>query len=145
MTLRQRALRAGIWTVASYGVEMSTKLLSNLIMTRLLFPDAFGVIAAAMALIVGIQLLTDFGVRTVIIQSPRGEDVGFLRSAWVFQCYRGVLLWALIAIACAILSFSSVRSMLPTTSVFADPSFPAVVGTLGLTLVLSGLESTALR
>ena len=144
MTLRQRTLRAGIWTVASYTVELSTKLLSNLIMTRLLFPDAFGVIAAAMALIVGLQLLSDFGVRIVIIQSPRGENAEFLRSAWVFQCFRGVLLWLVIAIGCAILSLPSVRSMLATTSVFAAPSFPAVTATLGLTLVLSGLESTAI-
>ena len=138
MTLRQRTLRAGTSTVASYAVELSTKLLSNLIMTRLLFPDAFGVIAAAMALIVGIQLLTDFGVRIVIIQSPRGENVEFLRSAWIFQCFRGILLWLVIAVGCAILSLPSVRSMLATTSVFADPSFPAVVATLGLTLVLDG-------
>jgi O-antigen/teichoic acid export membrane protein len=144
MTLRQRALRAGVWTVASYSVELSTRLLSNLIMTRLLFPDAFGVIAAAMALIVGLQLLSDFGVRTVIIQSPRGEDSAFLRSAWVFQCSRGVLLWLVLALACALLNLPSIRSILATTSVFADPSFSAVAGTLGLTLVLSGFESTTL-
>src|SRR3979411_542548 len=118
MTLRQRALRAGVWTVASYSVELSTRLLTNLIMTRLLFPDAFGVVAAAMAIIIGLQLLSDFGVRTVIIQSPHGEDNGFLRSAWVFQCSRGVLLWLVLALACALLNLPGVHSTLAPTSVF---------------------------
>ena len=59
MNLRQKVLRAGVWTVASYSVELSTRLLTNLVMTRLLFPDAFGVVAAATALIVGLQLLSD--------------------------------------------------------------------------------------
>lgn len=144
MTLRQRALRAGIWTVASYGVELSTRLLSNLIMTRLLFPEAFGIMAAAMALITGLQLLSDFGVRVVIIQSPHGEDIGFLRSGWTFQCSRGILLWVFLTLACMFLQFPSANSLLPTTSVFADPSFPVVTAVLGLSLVVAGFESTNL-
>ena len=144
MTLRQRALRAGVWTVASYGVELSTRLLTNLVMTRLLFPDAFGVVAAATALIVGLQLLSDFGVRAVIIQSPHGEDSEFLRSAWTFQFSRGVFLWLVLTIACALLSLSTVHSVLAAASVFANPSFPAVAGMLGLSLILSGIKSTTI-
>jgi O-antigen/teichoic acid export membrane protein len=142
MSLRQKALRAGIWTVASYGVELSTRLLSNLIMTRLLFPEAFGMMAAAMAIITGLQLLSDFGVRAVIIQSPRGEDTGFLRSAWTFQCSRGLLLWLVLLLCCALLHLPTVHSLLSTASVFADPSFPLVAATLGLSLVVAGFEST---
>jgi len=76
MKFRQQILRAGAWTVASHGIDLSTRLLSNLIMTRLLYPDAFGTVAVATALIVGLQLISDFGVRTVIIQSPRGRRRG---------------------------------------------------------------------
>lgn len=144
MTLRQRALRAGAWTIASYSVEITTKFFSSLIMTRLLFPDAFGLIAAAMALIVGLQLLSDLGVRALVIQSPRGENVDFLRSAWAFQCSRGVLLWFILAAVCTMLSLPSVNSALPSATVFAHPSFPAVTTALGLTIVLSGIESTTL-
>jgi O-antigen/teichoic acid export membrane protein len=113
-------------------------------MTRLLFPDAFGVVAAAMSIIAGLQLLSDFGVRTVIIQSPHGEDKGFLQSAWVFQCSRGVLLWLVLALACALLNLLGVHSTLAPTSVFANPSFPAVTAALGLTLALMGFESTTI-
>jgi O-antigen/teichoic acid export membrane protein len=144
MTLRQRALRAGAWTVASYGVELSTRLFTNLIMTRLLFPDAFGVVAAATALISGLQMLSDFGVKAVVVQSPRGEDGRFLRSAWLFQCSRGALLWLILAIVCQLLNLPGIHSMLPITSVFADSSFPSVTIALGLSLVLSGVESTAI-
>ena len=47
MRLRNRILNAGAWTVGSYAVELVTRLLSNLIMTRLLFPEAFGLVAAS--------------------------------------------------------------------------------------------------
>ena len=144
MTLRQRILRAGAWTAASYSVELSTRLLTNLILTRLLFPDAFGIAAAATALTVGLHLLSDFGIRAVIIQSPRGEGIGFLRSAWLFQCSRGILLWLVLVLICALLAVPAVHSLLATSSVFANPMFPAVASILGLTLVLGGLESTAI-
>jgi O-antigen/teichoic acid export membrane protein len=144
MRLRRRIVRAGAWTVASHGVELSTRLLSNLIMTRLLFPDAFGMIAAATALIVGLQLVSDFGVRTVIIQSPRGEETDFLRSAWVFQCSRGIILWLILALVCLTLYVPFIQSVIPGSSVFADPVFPAVAIVQGLTLVSTGLESTAI-
>jgi O-antigen/teichoic acid export membrane protein len=113
-------------------------------MTRLLFPDAFGVVAAATALIVGLALLSDFGVRTVIIQSPNGEDSSFLRTGWTFQCLRGLLLWLILAPACALLYVPEIHSFLTATSVFADPSFPAVAIAQGLNLVLGGTESTAI-
>ncbi|SIO46357.1 Membrane protein involved in the export of O-antigen and teichoic acid [Bradyrhizobium erythrophlei] len=144
MTLRQRALRAGAWTVASYGVELSTRLLTNLVMTRLLFPEAFGVVAAATALIVGLQLLSDFGVRAVIIRSTHGDDPKFLQSAWTFQCSRGVLLWLILTAVCAVLNLQAVRSTLPPETVFANDYFPSVACVLGITLALGGCESTAI-
>lgn len=144
MTLRQRTLRAGAWTIVSYSVELSSRLLTNLILTRLLFPDAFGIAAAATSLLVGLNLLSDFGVKTVIIQSPRGEDTDFLRSAWVFQSSRGVLLWLVLVAVSGLLRTSIVHSFLPASSVFSNSIFPAVISVLGLTLVLNGVESTAI-
>ena len=144
MTLRQRALRAGAWTIASYSVELSTRLLTSLVLTRLLFPEAFGVVAAATALIIGLQLLSDFGVRAVIIRSPHGEDPTFLQSAWAFQCSRGVLLWLVLIVVGAVLNLQAIRSMLPPESVFANVQFPFVACVLGITLALNGCESTAI-
>jgi len=143
MSLRQRVIRAGAWTVASYGVELSARLLSNLVLARLLFPDAFGVIAAATALIAGLQLISDFGVKAVIIQNPLGDDPEFLRSAWVFQLWRGSILWLLLAVICSLLYIPAIHILLPAASVFAYPPFPAITIVLGFSLILGGLESTA--
>ena len=59
-------------------------------MTRLLFPEAYGLVAAASAPIVGLTLISDFGIHALIVQSPRGDQDDFLRSAWVFQFWRGI-------------------------------------------------------
>lgn len=144
MTLRERIIRAGTWTVVSYATEIITRFASSLIMTRLLVPEAFGMVAASMAIIVGLQLMSDFGVRTVIIQSPRGDDAQFLRSGWTFQAVRGGVLWMVLIAICTLLLVPAVRRLLPPESVYASNQFPYVAIALGFSIVLSGLESTTL-
>jgi O-antigen/teichoic acid export membrane protein len=142
--LRHRALQAGAWTIGAHAFETVTRLITNLIMIRLLFPEAFGVVAAALALISGLILVTDFGVHTVIIQSPRGDHENFLRSAWIFQLWRGALLWMILCALCAMSAIPRVHDLIPVGSVFANPSFPSITALLGTTLVLEGATSTAL-
>jgi O-antigen/teichoic acid export membrane protein len=144
-SLRDRALKAGAWTLGAYGADLSVRLISNLILTRLLFPEAFGAIAAASALIFSLVLISDFGVRAVIIQSPHGEQVEFLRTAWVFQLWRGVFLYVILAVICALISTPMVRDLLPNESVFANRSFPLITISLGFVIVLSGAESVCVH
>jgi len=139
--LRDRALNAGMWTVAAYGSDLAVRLLSNLILTRLLFPEAFGAVAASSALISGLLLVSDFGLRAVVIQSPQGDQADFLSSAWLFQLWRGILLWLILVAGCALLGISSLQNLLPDTSVFANRSFLPITVIMGFGLVLSGAES----
>jgi O-antigen/teichoic acid export membrane protein len=88
-TLKQRALRAGGWSIAGYGLSQTIRLGSNLVMTRLLAPEMFGVIAIAMMVTVILSMLSDIGLRQNIVQSRRGDDPAFLDTAWVVQVVRG--------------------------------------------------------
>lgn len=142
--LRDRIFSAGAWTLGSYGVDLSVRFISNLILTRLLFPEAFGTIAAAMSLMGGLVLVSDFGVRSVVIQSPRSDDVEFLRSAWMFQLSHGSGVWIVLVGLCALLKFFAVGGLLPPSSVFADPALPLITSVLGLTVLFSGAESTSI-
>ena len=144
MSLRSRILRAGAWTLGSYSIELATRLVSNVIMTRLLFPEAFGQIAASTSIIVGLGLISDFGVHAAIIQSARGDEDDFLRSAWTFQVYRGFLLWFAVIVLSSISLLPIVHGLFAKDSVFSQKSFAMITIALGFQLVLSGLESTAL-
>src|SRR5690349_721466 len=112
-SLRNRALTAGLWTMGSQAFDLGVSLLSNLVMTRLLFPEAFGLVAAATAPIVGLALISDFGIHAVVVQSPRGEEEEFLRSAWTFQLTRGVLVWVALVGLCVLLTVPAIHRWLP--------------------------------
>jgi O-antigen/teichoic acid export membrane protein len=144
MSLKKRIFNASAWTLGTYGVENILRFASSLILSRLLFPEAFGLISASSSIIVAIGLFSDLGIRAVIIQSPRGDNDDFLRSAWVFQLLRGMLLWLVLILICSIISFPVVRNVLPQESAFANELFPVVTVALGFSLVIGGFESTAI-
>jgi O-antigen/teichoic acid export membrane protein len=142
--LRARILKAGVWTICQHGFEISTRLVSNLILTRLLVPEAFGLMAAAGSLVSGLVLIGDFGIRTVVLQSPAGDQDWFLRTAWTLQVIRGFGLWILLVVFCVFINLPPVRSYLPAYSVFATPEFSLVTAVIGFSVALGGLESMAI-
>ncbi|MGE5510072.1 MAG: oligosaccharide flippase family protein [Bacteroidota bacterium] len=140
--LKRRVLTASAWTLAGYGISQVLRFGSNLIMTRLLVPEMFGVMAIATIVMVGLAMFSDLGLRQNIVQSRRGADPLFLNTAWVLQILRGLVLWV-IALAISVIIFVAARAgMVPPDSVYAHPSLPWVVAVLSFGAVIGGFEST---
>lgn len=132
--LKDRALRGVIWTVGGTGVGMILRLGSNLILTRLLFPEVFGLMALVQVFLVGFALFSDIGLHTSIIRSDRSNDPAFLNTVWTLQILRGVILWIL---ACAI--------ALPASWFYEEPLMAAVLPVVGLTALIDGFNPTRIH
>ena len=129
--LRARALRGSALTFFGFGFQQFLRLLSNLLLTRLLFPEAFGLMALVTVVLTGLQMLSDTGLNSAIVQSKRGEDPMFLNTAWTLQIIRGLFL-GLIAVALAV----------PLAEFYEQPQLAALLPVAGLTTVIMGLQST---
>ncbi len=130
-SLAARAIRSGGWTILGYGGSQALRLASNLILTRLLFPEAFGLMSLVWVFLQGMANLSDMGVSQSILQSKRGEDRAFLDTAWTIQVMRGVFLlaltWALAA---------------PAAVFYDAPELADILPVVGLTLLIMGLFPT---
>ena len=93
--LTARVLRTSALTVAGFGFSQGMRLLSNLLLTRLLFPEAFGLMALVTVLMTGLNMFSDVGISQAISQSKRGDDRDFLNTAFTIQIFRGVLLFGM--------------------------------------------------
>jgi O-antigen/teichoic acid export membrane protein len=144
ISLKQRVLKGGAWTLVGYGLGQAIRFGSNLLLTRLLVPDMFGLMAIATIVMVGLAMFSDLGLQPVIVQSARGNDATFLNTAWAVQILRGVMLW-FVALGISLVSFVANHiGMIPNDSVYADPRLPYVIATLSFTLVIAGFNSTKL-
>src|ERR1700691_1997111 len=93
VSLKRRVFSAGAWSLAGYALSFVIRLGSNLVMTRLLVPSMFGVVAIAQLVIVGLSLFSDVGIKPSVIQSKRGSEPDFLNTVWTTQILRGFILW----------------------------------------------------
>ena len=132
-SLLARALRSSALTVAGFGGSQILRLASNLILTRLLFPEAFGIMAIVNVVIQGLMQFSDVGVGPAIMQSKRGDDPAFLDTAWTIQVLRGV---ALFFTACAL--------AWPLAWFYEEPLLLQLLPVAGIGLLIAGFNPTAL-
>ena len=136
---KHTAMSGSEWTLNGYGVSQIIRLVSGLILARLLFPEAFGLMALVNVFMQGLEMLSDIGLGPSIIQNKRGTEPAFLRTAWTLQVVRGLVLWL---ISCAL--------AYPAAQFFGaqDPLALQLVQVLpvaGLMALIGGFSSTAVH
>lgn len=132
-SIKKQALRGSVWTIAGYGVSQVLRLGSNLILTRLIAPDVFGLMALVYVFISGLHLFSDIGIGTSLIQNKRGDDPGFFNTAWTMQVIRGGGLW----LCCLLIAW-------PVAQLYGKPQLFLLIPVVGLNTVIDGFRSTAL-
>ena len=143
-SLRESIIRASTWILSGHVVSNIIRLGGNLIMTRLLVPEMFGVMAVANVLITGLQLCSYFGIQHNIIQSHRGDEPLFLNTAWTFQIIRGSIIFLLAICLAGGLSIANSFGLIGESSAYHNPVLPSVLAALSFTALISGFESTRL-
>jgi O-antigen/teichoic acid export membrane protein len=132
--LMARVFRSTSWILLGYGGSQGLRLASNLILTRLLFPEAFGLMALISLVTVGLMLFSDVGIAPSIAQSKRGDDPDFLNTAWSIQVVRGVCLWAIAT------------GLAYPFSVFYDaPELASYLPVAALALLIGGFNPTRIE
>lgn len=92
----KRLLHGAIWTTGTYGVSVVLRFGSNVILSRLLVPEVFGMMLIITTLRFGIELISDVGIGQNIIHNKRGEDRRFRDTAWTIQLVRSLLLFGVM-------------------------------------------------
>lgn len=129
--LFSRAMRGSVVTAGAYAVSQALRLASNLVLARLLYPEAFGVMALVSVALVGLAMFSDLGLGPAISQSTRGDDPDFLNTAWTLNALRGAALWAMTCLLAW-----------PMAGLYHAPDLMWLLPAAGLTLLISGFNPT---
>lgn len=130
--LRAKVVRGSGWTLCGFLASQVARMASTVVLTRLLFPEAYGIMAMANVYMVGLQMFSDIGIRHSIIQNKRGEEPAFLNTAWTMQVVRGFILWF---VSCAI--------AYPVSRFYEEPVLFPVLCVLGFSAAIKGFQTTA--
>jgi O-antigen/teichoic acid export membrane protein len=130
---RRAAMRGSLFEILGFGSTQLVRLAGNLILTRLLFPEAFGLVAIVTIVHSGLELLSDVGFNQSVIQNRRGDDPDFLDTAFSLQLMRGALL-STLAFALAY----------PVSLIYGEPMLFWLLAVSAVQPLIAGANSTAI-
>jgi O-antigen/teichoic acid export membrane protein len=131
-SIKQLATRGSAWMIFGYGGGQLLRLASNLVLTRMLFPEVFGMMALLNVFMQGLTMFSDIGIAPAIIHNKRGADAAFLDTAWTIQVIRGLALW----VGSGLIAW-------PAAFIYGEPSLLLLLPVAGFGCAVSGLNSTA--
>lgn len=141
LDLKRRGARAGAWVMGSQVSTQVLRLVGNLVLTRFLLPEAFGLMAVITTILLMLMLFSDIGSGTVIVQSPRGADESFVNTAWTVQVIRGFGLWIVSTLIAVGLSLAQGLSWVSQSTAYGDPRLPLLICVAAFVTVLNGFSS----
>ena len=141
-SLRDRFLRSLSWALGGNLSAQLLRFVGNLVMTRLLVPADFGLMAIVMVLITGVTLFSDLGAGQFVIYSKRGTDTVFRQTAWTMQVVRGFYIWGATALLGVGVYFAGQLGAFPKDSTYNDPRLPWVVGVFAAQMAILGFMSS---
>ncbi|MFK3891094.1 oligosaccharide flippase family protein [Sphingomonas sp. NPDC079357] len=121
------------WATSGYMIVQVVRFATNLVLTRILAPELFGIMILLTSLRVGLELFTDIGIAQNVVSSPNATDPRFYNTAWTLQVLRGFGL--------GIVTFL----LLPVIGHFyGDPTLHKLLPYMTIFFVLTGCTSIGL-
>lgn len=125
-----------------YAFSQILRLSSNMIITKLLVPEMFGIMAICQTVIFMLTMLSDIGINPSIIRSKRGDELEFLNTAWTVQVIRGGGIALLVALFAFGIHFAQQQNFFAEKTAFNEPVLVELMLWISIVPFISGLKST---
>ncbi len=96
--MQSSAMLGSIILGATHVAKIFLRLLSTIILTRLLYPEAFGYMAIVTSTVLIISLSTDIGIKPFLIRYPGVLSESMMDVIWTLKLLRGIILFMVILV-----------------------------------------------
>lgn len=86
------------------GLEQIFRLIRNMLLARLLVPEAFGLMAIIISVNAAFETVTQLSIKEAIIQNPKGHEQTYLNGAWWLSASRAIALYTVVYICAPLIS-----------------------------------------
>ena len=143
MKKNKKIFIASFWVILIFGLSQAVRLGSNLILTRLLEPQVFGVMAVVTVVIVGIAMFTDLGLWPFLVRHKTPEDPHLLNVVWTLHVIRCWIIFAIILLLMTILVIANHYLPQYVHGIYADSRLPMLILVASTGAVIAGYKSLA--
>jgi O-antigen/teichoic acid export membrane protein len=134
-------LQGVFFTSFSYFFVQATRFGSNLILTRLLAPEMFGLMAIVYTLVAGLQMFSDLGIHTNFIRKQTAITDSFIDTAWSIQILRGFGIGILVIMAAVVIKVCQTAHWIQPASALSEPLLIYALLIVAAIPIVEGFES----
>ncbi len=143
-SVRMGLKSASFYVLLAYGAGQFIRLGSNLILTRLLEPEYFGLMAFGFSILFVLTMLCDVGVYASIIRSKDGDTKEFRKTAFTIQASIGLLISLLVSTLAVGILLGQTLELFKIGTVFNHKDTGYIILLLAIQPFITGLKSTKL-
>jgi O-antigen/teichoic acid export membrane protein len=92
---KRKTIKASLIVVGGDALMLLMRLGGNLLITRMLYPEAMGLMVVVTMVMIGLHLLSDAGVINAVVLFSKERGPEFLDTAWTMLVIRGFLVFLL--------------------------------------------------
>lgn len=131
-----KAKSGTVWMVVGFGGGQLLRLGSNIVLAALLYEEVFALMGIVSTIMIGLNMLSDIGLKPSVVQHARGTEPKFLNTVWTLQIVRGLLIYLIMLLL-----------TIPITRIYEsnDPAaceLYVLIPFIGLMAVLDGFQSS---
>lgn len=136
-SFRKKVLNSTKLSTVKFASDVLLRLVSTVVLTRLLAPEIYGVFAIVLVYMYLLMMVSDIGLRALILTREGEVSDSFLRTCWTVSILRGLLI-ALVSVLIAGVIFGLQSwGIFAADSAYASATLPwAIVGLGGSSLLL---------
>jgi len=143
MSEKKKVFIASLWVLGIFGLSQLLRLGSNLVVTRLLEPEMFGVMAIVYVVLQGIAMFSDLGLWAFIVRHKDGTNTNMLNTVWTVQVIRGWLMFIVVILIAFSLMAIKQLTTIELGEVYGNADLPLLLIVVGITAVIGGYNSLA--
>jgi O-antigen/teichoic acid export membrane protein len=117
-------------TGLTFALINVVRLGSSLVLTRILAPEAYGIITILLSASYIIEMLSDIGLSMPVVRHPNGDDPRFLNTAWTLKLIRATMNTLILLIGAPLIA-----------SLYGSASLIAPLRVFSVWILIGGLES----
>lgn len=140
-SFRKKIARSAGLSSAEFAVKFGLRLVSTVILTRMLAPDIYGVFAVVLVYQYMLEMFSDLGLRSFVITKEGALDDDLIQTCWTASILRGAFILTISGLIALLIAGLQARGVFAADSAYAAEALPYAIFALGGASLLFSFQS----
>lgn len=140
-TFRSKVVTSAKLAGIRFASNLGLRLVSTIVLTRLLAPEIYGVFAIVLVYLYLLEMISDIGIRSLILTKEGHVSDSFLRTCWTVAILRGLAIALFSIVIAAVIFVMQQQNLFSADNPYSADALPWAIAALGGASFIAGFKS----